>query len=150
MGYFYYYYCALVPHSYQVSHTADVFYARIENSTATLTAIINYTVVINSLQFNGFVLQATLSLLGTSRTEIYFRLSNGTTSRLHIIGDPELMIDGSMTVIRESIILFNSPVPVDTYVFELGVIVFGSDHTFGLTTSMVLVQVVESTGKIIF
>ena len=122
-----------------------MFYRRIENSTANGTALINYTVVMDSSFFTGGVLQVILSLVGHPRTESYFRLSNGTISRTY--SSSEIETDGHFRIIRESIVVLDNPVPVDTFHFELGAAIIGitaSGITATTRSSRGVVEVINS------
>ena len=140
--------CCIVPADYAVGQTADAFFGRVENTVAAGTAVINYTVVMNNAHFNNLVLQARLSIVDTPRTETYFRLSNNETSNTYALGNPGLVMNGPVTIIRESVIISVTPVPVDVFDFEIRAIALGPNGAFGLNISRGVVIVTESAGKV--
>ncbi len=112
--------------------------------------MINYTKVMDNIHFGGGVFQVILRIVDTPRTETYFRLSDGSNSRTYTSGvHPELMIDvdRSVTFIRDSVIIITTPVPVDTFSFELGATIIGSNFVVTQRGSRGVVEVIESTGN---
>ena len=144
-------YCLSVPSGYEASYSADIFYTRVENSIANETRVINYTLTMDNNHFGGAVFQVALSLIDTRRTEMYFRLSGGSLSRTYTAGiSPELVNNDPITFISDSVIIINTPeqrIPVDTFSFELGATIIGSNFRVTQTGSRGVVGVIESAGK---
>ena len=142
-----------VPTNYQASYSADVFFTQIVNCIATGTSVINYTVVMDTSFFGTQFIYARLYLLDTVRTEMYFRLSDGSTSRDFTFADPELVVDGAVAIIRDSVIVINNPaqpVPIDTFGFQLGATIagfFGVGFRASSISSRGVVEVIPSPGQ---
>ena len=102
----------------------------------------------------GTVSTVILTLLDNGRTETYFKLSDGTTSRTYIFGiDQELRISDQVTFITESVIIINTlaqPVPAETFSFELGAVIVGvnpgTDIVSTQRSSRGLVEVLAPAG----
>ncbi len=107
--------------------------------------MINYTMVMDNIHFGGGVFQVILSIVDIPRTETYFRLSDGSTSRTYTSGvHPELMIDvdRSVTFIRDNVTIAATPVPVDTFSFELGATIIGSNFMIAQIGARGVVEVI--------
>ena len=111
--------------------TADVYFARLENTVPDMTIAFNFTVVARNSHFNG-ITSIVISVIGTGTTEAIFRLSDGTTEgtllRTYTLADPELQIGDTVTTFSQSIIMLNNPgdpVLSDIYDVTIGAVTVG-------------------------
>ena len=114
--------CCLDPPGYIASYSADVYYNKVQDTILNGSTVINLTLVIDNVHFGGPLYHTAINLLDTPRTEMFFRLSNGRTSSQYTSSDPALMVEGTTTVINDSVIIINTqeqPVPVETFSFEI-------------------------------
>ena len=136
----------LVPENYEASFTADVYFNRVENSLTNLSAVFNFTIVLDNSHFTTLS-SAGVSIVGTSRVESIFKFLDGTLSRNYAVGsDPEVEDGGPVTVIRDHIIFINDPeqpVEADTYSFTLASTFAGSNDA-----SPILVRQAVATGLV--
>ena len=111
-----------------------------------LTNVLNFTAVLDR---SGTLLSSTVSLVSSRTVEAVFRLSNGELTRSYTVGsDPEIQVEGNLTVIRDHVIILNDPsqpIGLGRYVFSLSSIIFGSIMVVDFEAEG-LVEVVQGTG----
>lgn len=144
-----------VPANFVATFTANVFYYMTDTSVADMSTVINYTVVANNAQFNGFVNSIIMSVVGTDLSEARFELSDQTSSREYVFGlDTELQTDGITTVLSDRIIVRNNPTTVlgpDIYDINIGALVVGTQPNGELLlrqeNAVGLIEVLQSTSE---
>ena len=142
-----------VPSDYKAGYSADMFFSRVPNCIANGSTLTNYTVAVDS-SFFGAVSRVALSLIGTDRSERFFKLSDGTSSRNYDIAD--LQIAGQVTLISDSIIAVNLsglPLPVETFSLGLAALIVGRTQNglqIAQANSRFMAEVIEPAGKLTF
>ena len=121
-----------VPSDYTIFFTADVYFARLEDTVPDMTIAFNFTVVARNNHFNGLITSIVISVIGTGTTEAIFRLADGTADgtllRTYNLADPELEIGDTVTTLSGSIIMLNDPadpVPPAIYDITIGAVAVG-------------------------
>ena len=122
----------IVPSNYTILFTANVYFARLENTVPDMTIVFNFTVVARNSHFNGIITSIVISVIGTRTTEGIFRLSDGTAEgtllRTYSLADPEFQIGDIVITFSGSIIMLNDaadPVPSDIYDVIIGAVAVG-------------------------